>query len=141
MVPPVSSLETCVDAGQRPPGPGSDRPGTSWPALAGTGLVALAVGLAAGTLLGGGGLVGEDDDLQTACRYVEDFGSGVAERIALDEPLVWQVGGAAQIAVAAGLENGDEALREAGTDLMTAMQQLDGELVDAAIDKIGSHCD
>lgn len=109
--------------------------------LAGTGLVALAVGLAAGTLLGGGGLVGEDDDLQTACRYVEDFGSGVAERIALDEPLLWQVGGAAQIAVAAGLENGDEALREAGTDLMTAMQQLDGELIDDAIAAIDSHCD
>lgn len=112
-------------------------------ALAIVATLALLLGAGAGLLLGGGTSadVSADGDLRTACGYLEEIDTPIEnEDISLDDPLLWQLTAVGSLAVSAGYGGQEEALREAGEQLMSAVQRLDIDQMSEAMEEILAHC-
>lgn len=110
--------------------------------LAVVAVIALVLGAGAGLLLGtGSGDVSAEEDLTTACRYLEDLDPPIEDDVlGLDDPFLWRITAAGSLAVAAAAGGEEDALGEAGEGVMTAIQIRDIERMNEAIEDVLTHC-
>ncbi|WP_109472787.1 hypothetical protein [Ornithinimicrobium cavernae] len=120
-------------------------------------LIGLLVGLGAGWLAFGGDAEASGDaaapgegssvDLDAMCDLVTQLpemsalsGEDPSFGNPLEEPGFWRTNALAMLAVAAGIDSGDEELETAGTDLNQAFARLSLEDIPAAVATIESRC-
>ncbi|MFC7464382.1 hypothetical protein [Brachybacterium sp. GCM10030252] len=109
------------------------------------GLLGLGVGGIGGFLLGRGGVGGPSDpNLAEACATLDRISGQLPideDSLALDDPLVWELLAAGSHFTAAGSEpDGDEQLREIGTEVQQGISALDVELLEDATSKMQAEC-
>lgn len=113
-----------------------------------TAVIALGLGLLVGwAVFGGDG--GSDGDgrgeanLEAGCVIVERLADDVplaSEDLFLENPEIWEIGGAGQLFVAASYAGAGERWTEPGRDLMSGIQRVDLDLVNDSIETLIADC-
>lgn len=104
-----------------------------------TGLVGLGLGGLGGVLLSSGGIGGgdrTDQDIAAGCAIldrVEDDLPVEQGSMSLEEPLIFEVGAAGQLFMAAGAGGTDDELWSAGSDLVSGMSTVDADRINESV--------
>lgn len=115
-------------------------------AAAVVGVLGLVVGGIGGALLssglGGGGST-EDQNIAEGCAILERVEEDLPvqeDSLALDEPLMFELGAVGQLFMAAGAGDTDGELWTAGNDLVAGMSRLDVDLLNEGIEQAEAIC-
>ncbi|GAA1489137.1 hypothetical protein [Brachybacterium sacelli] len=105
------------------------------------GLVGLGLGGLGGVLLSSGSAGGSDTDQDIAegCAILERAEDQLPvseDSLSLEEPLLFELGAAGNLFMAAGAGGADDELWASGSDLVTGMSMLDTDMINESIETL-----
>ncbi len=104
-------------------------------------VLGVVVSVATGPVSGASGEPSAEEDLRTACRYVEAIAPVAEGDITVDDPLLWRLDAALTLVSAAEQGGiGDGELGAAATEARRGLDEIDLEQVNAGLGAIREHC-